>query len=420
MNLTPFLGKPLSPCLLFVAFVTFTTIFSGHNLIYILKQQFDHTQQEVEQPKQQHPRSEKEKDVTLPSSGGEIGGGCNIFEGRWVFGKESRPLYDEGECPYIQPQLTCQAYGRPDKEYQQRRWQPHSCSLPSFNATSMWESLRGKRMMFVGDSLNRNQFASLICLLHSVIPESAKSMQTVNSIIVFRAEEYNATIEFYWAPFLVESNADNAVVHRIQDRIVRIGSIKKHAQHWKGVDILVFNTYLWWLTGFKMKILRGSFKDKKLDIIEMETEEAYHMALKKMVKWVEKNVDPQKSRVFFVTMSPSHSMSIDWGGEAGGNCFNQTTPIEDPRYWGSSSSKSMMVVIGKVLSNTKVPITLLNITQLSEYRKDAHSSIYKKQWSPLTSQQLANPVSYADCIHWCLPGLPDTWNELLYTKLLFP
>lgn len=58
----------------------------------------------------------------------------------------------------------------------------------SFNTTSMWERLRGKRMMFVGDSLNRNQFASLICLLHSVIPESAKSMQTVNSIIVFRAE----------------------------------------------------------------------------------------------------------------------------------------------------------------------------------------------------------------------------------------
>lgn len=62
MNLTPFLGKPrLYPCLLFVAFITFTTIFSGHNLIYILRQQFDHTQQEVEQPKQQYPRSEKGK-----------------------------------------------------------------------------------------------------------------------------------------------------------------------------------------------------------------------------------------------------------------------------------------------------------------------------------------------------------------------
>lgn len=68
-------------------------------------------------------------------------------------------------------------------------------------------------------------------------------------------QEYNATIEFYWAPFLLESNSDNAVVHRISDRIVRKGSINKHGRNWKGVDILVFNTYLWWMTGLEMKIL---------------------------------------------------------------------------------------------------------------------------------------------------------------------
>jgi hypothetical protein len=22
-----------------------------------------------------------------------------------------------------------------------------------------------------------------------------------------------------------------------------------------------------------------------------------------------------------------------------------------------------------------------------------------------------------DCVHWCLPGVPDTWNELLYALL---
>lgn len=68
-------------------------------------------------------------------------------------------------------------------------------------------------------------------------------------------QEYNATIEFYWAPFLLESNSDDAVIHRVSDRIVRKGSINKHGKHWKGVDIVVFNTYLWWMTGLKMKIL---------------------------------------------------------------------------------------------------------------------------------------------------------------------
>jgi hypothetical protein len=23
-----------------------------------------------------------------------------------------------------------------------------------------------------------------------------------------------------------------------------------------------------------------------------------------------------------------------------------------------------------------------------------------------------------DCSHWCLPGIPDSWNELLYSTLL--
>ena len=65
-------------------------------------------------------------------------------------------------------------------------------------------------------------------------------------------KEYNATVEFYWAPFLLESNSDNAFAHRIPDRIVRKGSINKHGKNWKGADILVFNTYLWLMTGAKM------------------------------------------------------------------------------------------------------------------------------------------------------------------------
>jgi hypothetical protein len=38
----------------------------------------------------------------------------------------------------------------------------------------------------------------------------------------------------------------------------------------------------------------------------------------------------------------------------------------------------------------------------------------------MTKDQLANPVSYSvGCIHWCLPGLQNTWNELFFAKALF-
>ncbi|KAM3697753.1 hypothetical protein ACB098_06G137400 [Castanea mollissima] len=356
----------------------------------------------------------------LPFAIGETQEGCDVFSGSWVRDELTRPHYQESDCPYIQPQLTCQEHGRPDKEYQYWKWQPRYCSLPNFNATLMLETLRGKRMMFVGDSLNRGQYVSMVCLLHKLIPEDEKSMETFDSLTVFTAKKYNATIEFYWAPFLLESNSDNAVIHRISDRIVRKGSINKHGRYWKGVDILVFNTYLWWMTGSKMKILLGSFDDEVKEIVELSTEDAYRMAMKSMLRWVRKNMDPKKTRVFFTSMSPSHGKSIDWGGEPGLNCYNQITLIEDPNYWGSDCQRSIMEVIGEVFSKSKFPIAFLNITQLSNYRKDAHTSIYKKQWNPLTPEQIANPSSYADCLHWCLPGLQDTWNELLFAKLFYP
>ncbi|XP_054789065.1 protein trichome birefringence-like 33 [Prosopis cineraria] len=399
-----------------LVFIFFVAILYGEDFICIFGQQL----QLYPNPHAFFSSPERVKRQKLPFAIGKTEEGCDVFSGRWVRDEANRPLYKEWECPYIQPQLTCQAHGRPDKDYQFWRWQPHACDLPEFNASLMLETLRGKRMMFVGDSLNRGQYVSLVCLLHRLIPEDAKSMETFDSLTVFTAKEYNATIEFYWAPFLLESNSDNAVVHRISDRIVRKGSINKHGRNWKGVDILVFNTYLWWMTGLKMKILLGSFDDEAKEIVEVPTEDAYRMAMKSMLRWVRLNMDPKKTRVFFTSMSPSHGKSIDWGGREGGNCYNETRMIENATYWGSDCRKSIMQVIGEVLRRTRVPITFLNITQLSSYRKDAHTSIYKKQWSPLTAEQLANPVSYADCVHWCLPGLQDTWNHLLFAKLFYP
>ncbi|KAL0282249.1 UNVERIFIED_CONTAM: protein trichome birefringence-like 33 [Sesamum angustifolium] len=370
----------LSPYLVaLLAFIFFVTILYGEDFSCIFGDQFEPHHPSHLRQSSSSTTKKKEKSWLLPLERGER---LRYIQGVWVW-DEGRPLYEEWECPYIQPQLTCQEHGRPDKDYQ--HWMAASWLFSS-----------------------------------KMIPENAKSMETFGSLTVFTAKDYNATIEFYWAPFLLESNSDDAVVHRISDRIVRKGSINKHGKHWKGVDIMVFNTYLWWMTGLEFKILQGSFDDEDKEIVQLPTEDAYRMAMKSMLRWVKKNMDPKKTRVFFTSMSPSHGKSIDWGGEPGGNCYNETTLIEDPTYWGSDCRKGVMRVIGEVFSKSNVPITFLNITQLSSYRKDAHTSIYKKQWSPLTPEQLANPVSYADCVHWCLPGLQDTWNELLYAKLFYP
>jgi hypothetical protein len=110
--------------------------------------------------------------------------------------------------------------------------------------------------------------------------------------------------------------------------------------------------------------------------------------------------------------------SEDWNNTEGLKCFNETKPVLKKKYWGSGSDKRMMSVVASIGKKMKVPVTFINITQLSEYRIDAHASVYTETGGKLlTEEQRADPLHHADCIHWCLPGVPDTWNRIFLAYL---
>lgn len=50
------------------------------------------------------------------------------------------------------------------------------------------EKLRGKRLLFVGDSLQRGQWQSLVCMVESTIPEDQKSIRRGRAHTVFKAK----------------------------------------------------------------------------------------------------------------------------------------------------------------------------------------------------------------------------------------
>lgn len=75
-----------------------------------------------------------------------------------------------------------------------------------------------------------------------------------------------------------------------------------------------------------------------------------------------------------------------------------------------------MVVLEQVLRQMKTPVIYLNISTLTDYRKDGHPSVYRIRCD--TEEERMAMVKKQDCSHWCLPGVPDTWNELLYASLL--
>lgn len=107
----------------------------------------------------------------------------------------------------------------------------------------------------------------------------------------------------------------------------------------------------------------------------------------------------------------------EWGKAIGENCYSETEPIWKEGYHGRESNPRLDQMVETTINNLKtrgLKIQTIDITQLSEYRKDAHTLIYQRMWNRLTKEQLTNPKTYADCVNWCVP---DVWNELLYAYI---
>lgn len=103
------------------------------------------------------------------------------------------------------------------------------------------------------------------------------------------------------------------------------------------------------------------------------------------------------------------------GGEwdSGGSCNGETEPV----FGGAilSNYPLTMKIMEEVIKEMRVPVILLNVTMSTNFRKDGHPSVYGK----LASAGKKVRGKKQDCSHWCLPGVPDVWNELIYATLVF-
>ncbi|KAA8525010.1 hypothetical protein F0562_011352 [Nyssa sinensis] len=191
---------------------------------------------------------------------------------------------------------------------------------------------------------------------------------------------YNVSIMFFRNAFLVD------ITSKKNERVLNLDSIED-GKVWKGMNILIFDTWHWWLhTGREQPwdlIQEGTATYKDMDRLV-----AFHKALNTWAKWVDSDVDPTITRVFFQGVSPDHNNGSNWAEPNAKNCAGQTRPLLWPKYPGSQHPAEM--VVEKVLQKMSKPVYLLDITALSQLRKDGHPSVYG----------LAH--SFVDCSHWCL------------------
>lgn len=250
--------------------------------------------------------------------------------------------------------------------------------------------LKGKRLIFVGDSLSLNQWQSLTCMLHVAVPHATYISERTGGLSNFTFPEYKVSLLFFRNAFLVDITKDAS------GRVLRLDSIST-TKIWGAMDIMIFDSWHWWLhTGRKQPwdlIVYGNYS-----VPDMDRMTAYTIALNTWATWIDSNVDPTKARVFFQGVSPDHASGQ---GATAKNCVGQTHPLKT-----GVGPHPAEIVLEEVLRAMEKPVYLLNITTLSQLRIDGHPSVYGQ-----------GGHSSPDCSHWCIAGVPDIWNEFLYVAL---
>ncbi|CAI8585073.1 unnamed protein product [Vicia faba] len=325
---------------------------------------------------------------------------CDFSDGKWVY-DDSYPLYDPN-CPYLSTAVTCQKNGRPDSDYEKWKWKPNACSIPRFDALRFLGNMTRKRIMLVGDSIMRNQWESLVCLVQGVILTGRKKVTYNGPAMAFHAMDFETSIEFFWAPLLVELKKDQG-----NKRVLHLDLIEENARSWRGVDILVFDSAHWWSHSNNTSSW-DYYKEGNSLIKNMNPMVAYQKGLSTWARWVDLNLDPQKTKVIFRSMSPRHNKENGW------KCYNQKQPL--PFFSLQKHTPEPLVVLQGVLKRMRFPVYLQDITSMTALRRDGHPSVYRNAISQDEKQKQGTDHT-SGCSHWCLPGVPDIWNEMLNALL---
>jgi xyloglucan O-acetyltransferase len=352
---------------------------------------------------------------------------CSYSEGKWVFSPGYARRYNGTLCN-VKESHDCIRNGRPDTGYLDWRWQPAGCRLPAFNPRAFLSQLRGKHLAFVGDSMARNQVQSMVCLLSAAYPVR----------IVYRDRNpykyyfwrwsfptHDVTVSFYWAPFIAHATgkASNDSVAQQQMNYVDLDALDdRWAADADTMDVVVFSIGHWLLNGaiyYNGTEMVGAHNHPELGNTTvlgyaLPMRVAYRKAFDRLMS----SGAVRQRNVVLATFSPAHFE---------GSTFTTACPRKEPFKEGEKKMRPIEEELRAIMyeeaeaavrksaeGGGAMTVDVLDITQLAILRPDGHPGPYMHR------DPFAHGVQEwmsADCLHFCLPGPVDTFNEILQQML---
>lgn len=338
---------------------------------------------------------------------------CDIFRGDWVPYTKGPYYTNESGC-FIEDGENCMKFGRPDSDFMRWRWKPDECELPLFDASKFLELVSGKSMAFIGDSVARNHMQSLNCLLSSVARPIVKSNTGDTKIKRWVYPDYNFTLQLFSTTHLIQSG--NIEVMSVKPIDLYLDEPDETwAKKIDSFEYVIISDGHWFsrpLTYYEDGKVVGCHMCNSNNMTDMSRYYGYLNAFRTAFRTI---LDSKsfKGTVILRTISPTHFEFEEWGGR--GTCVRKK-PFSKHEI-GSDWYLEMFKMIqmeefrqAKKEGDEKgIKFQILDITDAMRLRPDGHPNLYG--YPP------GKQAKGSDCLHWCLPGAIDLWNELLLEML---
>ncbi|KAL5122401.1 Protein ALTERED XYLOGLUCAN 4 [Glycine soja] len=343
---------------------------------------------------------------------------CDYSNGDWVRDRRS-PLYNVTTCGTIKESEKCISNGRPDSGYLYWRWKPNECNLPRFEPLTFLQLVQNKHIAFVGDSLARNQLESLLCMLSTIsTPNLVYQSANDNKFRRWHFPSHNANFSLYWSPFLVQgverSNEGPYYNTMYLDHVN-----ERWARDLDWFDMVVVSFGHWFLLPsvyYENGSVIGSLNCQDLNHTQMD----FYVPLRKVLRTTLSSIIERKKGkgnngvdVIVKTFSPAH-FEGDWN--KAGTC-SKTEPYKKEEKELEGMDAEIRKIEIEEVENAKAKasefrgfrLEVLDVTKLALLRPDGHPGPYM---NPFPFAKGVPERVQNDCVHWCLPGPIDTWNEI--------
>ncbi|XP_057528826.1 xyloglucan O-acetyltransferase 1 [Amaranthus tricolor] len=373
----------------------------------------------------ERPEEKGSENVVLPDKKvNEIASTCDYTNGEWAIDKKG-PLYNGTSCGTIKDGQNCLSHGRPDKDYLYWRWMPRDCKLPRFDPHSFLQILEGKHLAFVGDSMARNQLESLLCMLGSFSPPNL--IYSKGDDYKFRRwhfPSHNVNVSVYWSPFLVKGIEKTNDGKQNYNKLFFDSIDEKWGSDLDSIDMVVLSIGHWYLhpaVYLDGDLELGCHSVDSVNCTEVEFFDVFGKAFNTTLKAIiERKLKSEGNGidVIVTTFSPHH-FEGEW--DKFGACPKTKPYMEDEKSLEGMDAHMRQVEVEEVekamvLLNAdndisrKVRLTALDITKLAMLRPDGHPGpyMYPNPFADGIKERVQN-----DCVHWCLPGPIDAWNEIM-------